>query len=998
MIKQIQLRGISRTPSDRATEDGGLAESLNVYLDSDESAPALIPDDVTADLGLPTDLEAEKIFIHKTANYENYIVVQSDKVVAFTPDIEDEEPLKVLDLAEGEEVNDIVSVGNTIILSSGEKMYYFLFINRAYSFLGNKVTFPYVHFEAINKRDEAAITASAITSTEEPGTNWFGLDDDYLPTQEEWNNDSSGDEHENTSIRNCLTALWDSLQVKRNSLAKENRLMSAIFIRYDIELLDGSISSMPILLPYVGHPMSANITRTKRAYWLMGQFAQASKEDISLEGYYSYQILAKVSDLTDLSNWSDLISSIRIYVSPALNWDLLKYKSQMMYRNIIESDPEPPSGVGNLKQYDTKASISFLANPDFLDHLLAQSSTTFLVKEIKVFQERSKEYTPDFHNLQKGMVLDISKYFDSADKDHLLENQDMLTGDDMKHYPIVANKIAVYNKSLLLIQPSQTVVYDYNRLNAYDVTPLKSSSAPKEYTISYDVTYVLKGTTHDIVVKAGPFDATRTVSKYQKYFSFQIFPDNRAYKMIVKATRSTYASMSEVIKYGEFEMKPHPYIDCAYYYGGMDVNLWDACDLDYADIPLIRSMDDTDNKLMQSEIADPFTFPLSRRHTFQSKVLGVAVATRALSQGQFGQFPLYVFTEDGIWAMETGADGSFVSQKPLSREVCVNPDSITSLDNAVVFVTAQGVMLLQGSQVTNLSPNMNGKHYILDDNTEGKLANTKWSDLTLAMKDPDPFMSFMKDARCAYDYEGNRLIFLSPSNQGFQYVYKLDTRTWHKLSMGLNLIQPLNSYPECLVMGKGSDVERTFLKITDISQSQLSAEQLIEDIVSTYGEGYNLTYEEVFLVFIMEKDLDITDWSVFHQTSIKNYFRQERVDYEIISKNHTTTKVFYLSTILDVANPQNPAKGCIITRPIDLGEVDIKKTIKDIRIRGQYEKGHVSFILQGSDDGFNWSILNSLRGKSWKLFRMIILTDLQPHERISWIDIEYETRFKNRMR
>ena len=59
MIKQIQLRGISRTPSDRMSEDGGLSESLNMYLDTAESAPAFVPKDVTEKQGLPADLEAE---------------------------------------------------------------------------------------------------------------------------------------------------------------------------------------------------------------------------------------------------------------------------------------------------------------------------------------------------------------------------------------------------------------------------------------------------------------------------------------------------------------------------------------------------------------------------------------------------------------------------------------------------------------------------------------------------------------------------------------------------------------------------------------------------------------------------------------------------------------------------------------------------------------------------------------------------------------------------
>ena len=62
-ISRIQLRGISRTPSDRLTTDGGCAESLNVSLDNTELAPAFVPDDVTGKLGLPDGLQAEKVFV-----------------------------------------------------------------------------------------------------------------------------------------------------------------------------------------------------------------------------------------------------------------------------------------------------------------------------------------------------------------------------------------------------------------------------------------------------------------------------------------------------------------------------------------------------------------------------------------------------------------------------------------------------------------------------------------------------------------------------------------------------------------------------------------------------------------------------------------------------------------------------------------------------------------------------------------------------------------------
>jgi hypothetical protein len=109
------------------------------------------------------------------------------------------------------------------------------------------------------------------------------------------------------------------------------------------------------------------------------------------------------------------------------------------------------------------------------------------------------------------------------------------------------------------------------------------------------------------------------------------------------------------------------------------------------------------------------------------------------------------------------------------------------------------------------------------------------------------------------------------------------------------------------------------------------------------------------------------------------------------------TRIYDLSTILDGTREQSTELGCLITRPLDLGYADVKKVIKDIRIRGEYAKGHVQYILQGSDDGVNY-FNTSLKQKSWKLFRIIIVCALDRFERISWIDVDYDIRYNNKLR
>ena len=125
-------------------------------------------------------------------------------------------------------------------------------------------------------------------------------------------------------------------------------------------------------------------------------------------------------------------------------------------------------------------------------------------------------------------------------------------------------------------------------------------------------------------------------------------------------------------------------------------------------------------------------------------------------------------------------------------------------------------------------------------------------------------------------------------------------------------------------------------------------------------------------------------------------------EYHILTTTFTDTKdvsvIYNLSTVLDASRKQETAKGILITRPFDLGMPDVFKSITKIKIRGDYDKDNVKFILQGSDNGRDFYTLTSLRGKSWKMFRIFILADLEPTERISWIDIDFEPRYQNKLR
>ena len=139
--KRIQFRGISRTPSDRMTADGGCAESLNVYLDNDEIAPVIRPD--TIDIGIPEETTYDRIFIHKTTYAEIYVVADSTKI-GYYKDKEYDAITTLID----ESINDITSVGNTLIVATTKGMKYALFKDGRYEYLGDRIPYPSVEFQS----------------------------------------------------------------------------------------------------------------------------------------------------------------------------------------------------------------------------------------------------------------------------------------------------------------------------------------------------------------------------------------------------------------------------------------------------------------------------------------------------------------------------------------------------------------------------------------------------------------------------------------------------------------------------------------------------------------------------------------------------------------------------------------------------------------------------------------------------------------------------------
>lgn len=939
--KRIQLRGISRTPSDRLTNDGGCAESLNVQLDNTEVASSFYPKEVTTALGAPENAEFYFSFIHKGGAYENLIYAAERELGYF----KDNEPVKILDLEDGDVIEDASSVGNSVIVKGKLTTYYLLYKEGGYLSLGPQVPFPILDIKTNNATYNDEIDSTKISP---------------------WSPSSYGSQEVfNVSTNDMKKTLTEQVREQYKSTLDRHipeHFSTIRFVRYAVELFDGTlISSIPFMVGNLPTVVTEEIVPP--ADYEEMEYQQTNR---ILGNDYSIQLKLPHKDV--FKGWEHIVNSVNIYLSPPVIPD----NEEMLIKaeNWTVSETQVPEGIIKTTRAVLKVGTLF-TNPEEIMFYAAQCKE---VKSIKIFEEdtfKKEVYTEDYEKLCDGIEFTASEEYSFTN----LASKDSIKDDDIQHYPTLGEKYSSYNSRLLALSPEEAISY------VYDVLPGIVNTNNK-YLAQFH-----------LLTDSGEKIVEKEVIGSDKFF---FFPDTRCYRVDLFDSREATSCQS-------YEMKTFAYMEGAFYLNeGHYVGIEESYGSLIVGPPAAAQIYDArSNYLYMSESENLFTFPDATKYQFQSKVIGVAVATTALSQGQFGQFPLYVFTEDGIWAMETGADGTFVTKKPLSREVCINPNSICAVDSAVVFVTAQGVMLLQGSQVTNISPFMNGKHYTIEESARNIVeGQEEFSSLLSTISDGTHFMAFVKEASVAYDYAGRRLVFIKKGEQ-YQYIYKLDTQTWHKSAYGVDLIAPLNSYPECLVQsGQEGELIRIFWKVTELPawDPTFNIEYFKSIVKLRLPE---ITEEQLYELFDLEKEIEVTgvDEEALNalQFQLEDWFD---VITTITKRGEPATfgKIYDLSTILDAAEEQTPTKGIIATRSLDLDEPDVYKTITDVRIRGQFRKGAVKFILLGSNDGVTFSAISTLRGKAWKLFRIIILADLQPTERISWIDVQYETRFTNRLR
>lgn len=886
MIKQLQLRGLSRDPSDRMTEDGGVADSMNVQLDHDELAPTPEPHDISSDIGTPSTFKT--LYIHKRAGYTNYIGRTGSSLYAKLEGVTNPALIAALDTAE--DPVGITSIGNILVWTTASGTHYAVFRDGAYIFLGDSVPEPTVVFrtyaDSVEDKDmtfsmyERFPTLYSYFPHATPRDLWSYV----LSVKGQTGSDQITDA--NAFYNYVKQNLWSLVDSGRVAARGNHAFTAPVLARYALRLYDGNYIyvSAPVLLTGASIHEHVNVLANYYANFAMRvSFPNAYTADVRV-------------DFGSAGAWEEYIEAVDIFISTDI------------FVPGMNSDP----GMA----YDTGAKTLYPSWPNNDISFQFDGVEDWVWSSAASTKNRFKE---DFETamLEKGNFYRVASIpaYTSA---YLVEQIKPKSQDDLVVQPRLSEGdahrvsglggVGSYNERLILTGEKVTLSRGNQRPDA--LLPSASYSGTQQVSAFFYVR-AADGTTRIV----GGYDTLDILDK-ERARAYITYPDPRCYQAVYYVDNGS--SYTKVV----IPMKEHPRINAAYGFWGLGYRLDESTGTgDTRTITSASSISEVenrtytvDNRLYLSEVDNPFFFPLGQRVSFSAPIVAAMPITIPLSTGQFGQFQLYVFTRDGIWAETITDEGKISATHPVSRDSAL-PGTVCQLDQGIIFASAKGVMLLTGMDAADISPNMVSERYVIGEG--GALLPSLGDWAGLLVTDDVPFTSFIPGARFAYDYPGHRVLMFNAAYD-YAYVYKLDTQTWHKQKMptGKRIATALNSYPEALVTMQASG------------------------------------------------SFSVVDFTTRFDTS---------------------------------EHPERLA--VVVTRTFDLGAPDVRKEIRAVRIRGDYPMASsAKYMLFGSMDGRYFKNLTSLRNGSWKFYKIALLLKLRPSARVSWIDIEYDERFRNKLR
>lgn len=797
MQKELRYSGLSAKPSDYASPDGELQTSINLIHEDEAIRPVMPP---TTLFSLPAGYTV--LYIHNSPafDYPKYIIKNSSNVVYWLggniqegTDVSASSLTSIHDFG-STTIYEVNSIGNTLLILASDGMHYVLWKNNSYTYLGTHLPELPISFglqgEMI-RGDEFEID--------------LGYDiRHYMPLP--W-------KYYHTIPLDKRSGITDQVLGKVNAFIAEHsvndgKFMYPFFVRYAYRLYDGSLTmhSAPILMVCSSDlaPQCFFKSADEEGYSVTLQLASM---------FHQLDYAVKNNDfITAIQSWSDIVTSVDIFVTKPIytydqNGECTEF-SEITSTNdcyCVSKLTNQNEALTTIEKYYQKSYFSTLYGRTFSDSLPLTYPSTRLMLPRRDYESIKADISDEsqFYLLTSINVSNLtsSRTILPISKDYLqsLVTREAMNDDYDSHDKLIPQKSFAYNSRINLANIKKTFFEGFDAASLFPYTDgytLIDGSSVENSTTLFSVTvyFFVKQDGKIIIANGG----TKGFSNYTPYL-YLYHPNRNAYLAVLKRQGAP-------AHYYRVELKPHPMLNGAYYFGGWN-GIAETAPETSEPTPSTDKSAPLPNKLYSSMINNPFYFPASSINTIGTgTILGMSIATMALSANQNGRFPFYIFATDGVWALEVNADATFGPIKNVTRDVLLGDGkSLTQIDTSVIFATDRGIMLVSGYNSQCITDELINDNDITIDSTLATVAG--FSGLTIK-----PFLNFIQGCRMVYDYTHQRIIIFNPATHDvsgtavatypYAYIFSLKSKKWGMMTTTLQ--SALNSYPEAFAVLEGT--------------------------------------------------------------------------------------------------------------------------------------------------------------------------------------------------
>ena len=762
-------KGMTNVPSDMMSEDNELEVCDGFIYRDGEMKPVRKP----VKIG---NTSFTIMYVHKMADYKCLITKvdhNSTSIVCYkmTDEGIDINSGQTFDV--GGELLDVKSVGNTLVCATENGIHYLLYKNSEYIDLGTELPKPVVAFSLSSTEPINADTPIKYESFVNHKTLKVSYDGDgnvckihkllYINNRGDFgehavtinNNEPVKEEayeayavtNDNDNNENVFQdAVTGHVSSIINKAKEKNLFCFPFFVRYALRLFDGTYAR--ISNPVICYP---SITGN--------HFSRVSSEiaEFTLYGVY---LKASIS-IPQKEKWRDIVKEIVFFATKGV----MPFKLEKGWKFGY------PDEVYGMTWFDSVSGDDYHEDKYSRHSGSTDEPCMRIIPSLKT-KDKIKEELKNNAVFYKIAQIDVmSEVIDGTDKVlHIdegvlpnLETQEQLKKDDYYGWAYYAfKKMYPYNGRLNVAGACRIPFEGFSSFCALDDVTTGVNS--------YEYYVHIESATMSRWVKSEKGKAP--ICTLNGWF---FYPDINATEVLIYDTKNFRRISSK--------LQPHPLLNGSYKIDLPNNTVsWENADY-YPDIEESKK-EDLNTQVFTSVVNNPFVFEASGDNTVGTgKILGIIANTEAISQGQFGQYPLMVFTTEGIYAMSVTSEGIYGSIHPISREVCLENSPLVPTDRLVYFASKKGLMAASGAEAAAMSEQMKGKPIMED----GGLA------------------SYLESALIAYDYRDSLLRIYSKVHP-WQYIYNMKDKTFSVVEDGVKAKAVVNDYPDNLIQDTDGNV------------------------------------------------------------------------------------------------------------------------------------------------------------------------------------------------